>query len=539
MSILGAPQSFVGAPDSRYKLPRFCEQQHLDEILRVADDLREAGHPIADTDDPHELCQDIAHALWSPYVGGKQTASYPVTKTLLTALMLFGFSSPAEALKSGQQVCAPTVCMLNGGKDLTRSTYMKEYVAPNHPDKGGDLQASQFFNDCGRELFQDSSSTLSCANVKYDKPTEKAVNKYIAGASKREEAAQKKEKEHVLVKGRLDFINDPEVMESVDKVKKILQSYGYFSQAINSRSLEISVQDANVVVANMKSFIQKKLNTDTNSLVKAKEYKQKLETKIETVKREWQFAETFLNKTNKIDMANPDMADSVQTSNDIHGYIRSAWSLLESLSASSLAGLHDLEEYVILARKSPTLMTQMPDDPINVQFTPRYDPRIRKWLVTADARYEKISETEWREIRESKIVPDSVTAKALEVYFKVRSNKTSDVQLTYQNPFASDTTSYEKTIETLRLVAEICTEGYETTVNQTSDFLKQVESYESRFGPVVPPSITTHTVWSQWDESVGVIQALFVLLLSFLIIAPERRRTAATVQASSQAGGAP
>ncbi len=27
---------------------------------------------------------------------------------------------------------------------------MKEYVAPNHPDKGGDLQTSQFFNDCGR-----------------------------------------------------------------------------------------------------------------------------------------------------------------------------------------------------------------------------------------------------------------------------------------------------------------------------------------------------------------------------------------------------
>jgi hypothetical protein len=105
-----------GAP-SHFADRRFCEQQHLDEILRVADNLRKVGHPIADTDDPHKLCQDIAHALWSPYVGGKQKASYPVTKTLLTALMLFGFSSPAEALKSGQQVCAPTVCMLNGGKD--------------------------------------------------------------------------------------------------------------------------------------------------------------------------------------------------------------------------------------------------------------------------------------------------------------------------------------------------------------------------------------------------------------------------------------
>ena len=488
--------------------------------LHVAQELRDEGHTIEETDDPKALCRDISNALKTP-----SGTSFPLTKTLVTALLLFGFASPAEALQSGKQVCAPTVCMLNGGKDLTRSTYMKEYVAPNHPDKGGDLETSQFFNDCGRELFQDSS-TMSCQNVRYDKSTEKAVNKYIAGASKREEASQKKEKEHVSVKGRLEFINDPEVMEDVNKVKKILQQYGFLTQAINSRSLDISVQDANVIVANMKSFIQQEMKSAKGQLEMAKKYKLELETKLEKVKKEQKFAETYLQQpeSKQIELANPDMPNrpyDVQTSIDIRYYTTAAWSWLETLSVDSLRGLQEFEEYVTLARKYPR--DKSSDDPPNGHLTPYYTEDshggLTWWVREQVGEREQVSENRWVETWRNKKIPDSVTAKALEIYFRVLSEKHLDMAVTYQSHWAivhASRGNYAKQIEDYQMVIDSFTESYEIKMNATSDFLKRVESYENRFGPVVSPSLTTHAVAYQWDEvQFGILLIFFMHIATF------------------------
>lgn len=459
MSILGAPRVLLGAPSRfqsdriRYKLPRFCEQNHIEEIHRVAQELRDEGHTIEETDDPKSLCRDISNALKTP-----SGTSFPLTKTLVTALLLFGFASPAEALQSGKQVCAPTVCMLNGGKDLTRSTYMKEYVAPNHPDKGGDVQSSQFFNDCGRELFQ-SSNKLSCEHVKYDKNTEKAVTKFIESVPKRDETLKNKEKEHEAIIGKLEFIKDPEVIRTFNEVKRILQEYGWVSRAITSIGMDITNVDANVLVANMKSFVSRDLRYVTEEL--------------------------DIDHRSLLDLK------------------------------GNLAGYRVIVEFAnkyLKASKSQKLklITEMFDDAKMISLMRKELDAAEEYRISVKPVTLRVVES----IKKDKLNPTSTahyTANLLQDYFEMKLRPYNDDERDTKEILYSYESIQSHLQRNIQYVEKWISIRSDEASKKTS-LLKRVESYENKFGPIV--SSTVSDFWTM-----GKIQEFMALLVGFITIA--------------------
>lgn len=70
----------------------------------------------------------------------------------------------ARALQLGVDECAPTVCTLHQRPSVSFADYNRVFVAFNHPDKGGLLAYSQYFNECRAQLFK-GKLDLDCALV--------------------------------------------------------------------------------------------------------------------------------------------------------------------------------------------------------------------------------------------------------------------------------------------------------------------------------------------------------------------------------------
>jgi chemotaxis protein histidine kinase CheA len=85
---------------------------------------------------------------------------------LLLLLLLAASALPgARGFTAARGACRPVVCALHTAasgsgtptRTLDKRAYKRAFQLPNHPDKGGELETSQFFNDCGRELFGSGS----------------------------------------------------------------------------------------------------------------------------------------------------------------------------------------------------------------------------------------------------------------------------------------------------------------------------------------------------------------------------------------------
>ena len=75
----------------------------------------------------------------------------PYAKPMVAALALSGLANTAAAL-AHDSTCRATVCYVNNGRDLSAHDF-KQLQFHNHPDKGGRLEDSQFFNACKPDLF--------------------------------------------------------------------------------------------------------------------------------------------------------------------------------------------------------------------------------------------------------------------------------------------------------------------------------------------------------------------------------------------------
>ena len=68
-------------------------------------------------------------------------------------------------LRVGVNDCKETVCALEPRTLITLPDYKRIFVMFNHPDKGGLLTYSTYFNECKDELFSGGVTELSCASV--------------------------------------------------------------------------------------------------------------------------------------------------------------------------------------------------------------------------------------------------------------------------------------------------------------------------------------------------------------------------------------
>jgi hypothetical protein len=100
----------------------------------------------------------------------------PALLLLLTAAV--GCALPgARGFTAARGTCRPVVCALHHAaassgaalvpRPLDKREYKRAFQVPNHPDKGGELETSQFFNACGRELFgsgAEAAAVVSCSS---------------------------------------------------------------------------------------------------------------------------------------------------------------------------------------------------------------------------------------------------------------------------------------------------------------------------------------------------------------------------------------